>query len=90
MTDAIWPPTGYQSRARPWTSPKAQLSAVMVTSSFAFIGTLTVTGAKPMLQQLPGNFVFTSTSPVFASLMVNAGEEPSGRKLPYSSPELPK
>ena len=75
------PGAHWLARLWPVTSPKAQLSAVMVTWISLLVGTLTVTGAKPTPQQLPGKTMSTSTSPLTRSLTWNAGEEPRGMKL---------
>lgn len=72
---------GGQRAVSPSTSPKAQLSAAMVISISTSAGTLTVTGAKPMPQQFPGNCASMRTSPVSFSLTVKVGEVPSGMKL---------
>jgi hypothetical protein len=81
--------TPYAQRPFPRTPPNAQLSAFSVTSILVSRGTLTVTAAKPTLQQLPGNFALTRTFPVFASTMANSGDEPSGMNFEYSSPARP-
>ena len=73
----------------PLTSPKAQLSAIIEIITFLLAGTLTVTGAKPMPQQLPGKTALTRTSPVALSLIAKRGEDPRGMKLEYNSPALP-
>jgi hypothetical protein len=73
----------------PSTAPKAQLSEVMEILILELAGTRTVTGAKPMPQQLPGNFALTSSLPEVQSLMMKLGELPRGMKLEYSSPRRP-
>jgi len=77
------------SRGVPWTRPKPQLSAFISTEISALAGTLTATGLKPKPQQLPGKRVYTSTSPLWRSRMVNSGLVPSGMKFEYSSPNAP-
>ena len=74
---------------RPSTAPNAQFSARIDTVISARTGTLTATGAKPTLQQLPGNFVVTSTSPLSRSATTNSGDSPSGMKSEYTSPARP-
>lgn len=73
----------------PSTSPKAQVSTVMLTAIEASAGTRTAAGPKPSPQQ-PVKMAWAISLLVPASRTVNTGDLPKGFQPTYSSPARPK
>ena len=73
-----------------FTSPKAQVLAVMWTVIGVDCGTLTATGTKPEPQQLPAKMAVAISVAFWASTMRNSGDLPHGCQSMYSSPAAPK
>ena len=72
------------------SSPKAQLSKVMVMIGFlTLFGTLTATGSIPEPQQLGGKTASATFSFFTRSMIAISGELPSGCQSKYSSPPRP-